>query len=176
MEHRHEQTVSAAPDKKSSALLALAWFGIAALALLAIVFAAGILGTNAEGALSISWVSIICLVLCLAAAILIWRVKDRLRTEYDYVISDGRLEVSAVLNNRRRVTKLSLELGRILACGQGNAPQGSTDKFYLDPNAQPCYICYEEKGEKKIALLELNTDMIALLKNSRELQRGAWRG
>ncbi len=176
MEHTHEQTVSAIPDKKSGLLLVLAWAVMAALALAAILFTAGIFGTNADGALSVSWLSAVCMLICLAATILIWRLKDRLRTEYDYAITEGRLEVTAVLNNRRRVPKLRLELGRILACGQGNAPQGKVEKLYLTPQAKLCYICYEEKGEKKTALLELNEDMTALLKNSRELQRGAWRG
>ena len=175
MEQRHEQTVSAAPDKKSGVLLALAWAGMALFMLLALVFAAGIFGTDADGAISVNWPGVFGALLCFGTVFGLWRVKDRLRLEYDYAIVDGRLEVTAVLNNRRRAAKLRLELGRILACGQGSAPQEKADKLYLNPHAKLCYICYEEKGEKKTALLELNEDMTALLKNSRELQRGAWR-
>ena len=175
MDYNYEQTVSAVPSRRSGFLLALAWTGIAALVLLAVVFAAGIFGTDAEGGFAVSWLSVICLVICLAAAVLILRLKDRLRLEYDYVIRDGQLEVTAVLNNRRRVPKLRLQLGRILACGQGNPPAGQLEKLYLNPDAKLTYVCYEQQGENRCALLELNDDMAMLLKSNRELQRGAWR-
>lgn len=175
MDYKHEQTVSAAPDKRSSLLLVLAGVGVALLALLAIVFAAGILGSDENGALSVNWIGAVCMLLCIGGAFCLWRLKDRFRIEYDYILTEGRLEVTAILNNRRRIPKLKLELGRILACGQGRPPQGRMERLYLDPSAKLTWISYEEKGDKRIALLELNGDMRALLKNSRDLQRGAWR-
>lgn len=176
MEQYFEQTVSAATDRKRGLMLALAWGLIAVLALLSVVFASMILGTAEDGALSINWISMIALLACLGAAFVLWRLKDYLRVEYDYVIRDGSLEVAAVMNNRRRVPKLRMEINRIVSCGPGSAPANiRPEKLWLNEGAKLTHICYEDKDGRRAALLELNEEMISALKNSRSLQRGAWR-
>ena len=176
MEQYYEQTVSSASKRKGSLMMALAWSAIIALALLAVVFASMILGTEADGGLSINWISIAALLACLGAAFALWRLKDKLRVEYDYVIRDGRLEVTAVMNNRRRVPKLRVEINRILSCGPGNTPVNmKAEKLWLNEDAKLIHICYEGRDGRRAAQLELNDEMIAALKTSRELMRGAWR-
>ena len=143
-------------------------------ALMGLFFAANILGISEGGALEISWHSAIGCVLTLASAAVLWRFKDGLYTEYDYAIRDGRIYVSAVLNNRRRVPKLNLELGRVQVCGiYDGRSRGRLEKLYPDSGDGLIYICYEDKGEKRMALLALNDDMTAALR--RGIQRGAWR-
>ena len=176
MEHYFEQTLTAAEKRKGRVLLMLSWVLIAALALLSVAFASTIFATTGDGALSINWISAVALVLCLGIAFVIWRQKDRLRVEYDYAIRDGRLEVAAVLNNRRRVPKLSVEIKRIISCGPGSAPANlKAEKLWLNEAARLIHICYESKDGRKAALLELNEEMANALKTSRDLMRGAWR-
>lgn len=176
MEHYYEQTVSAAKNRKGNLLVILSWVVIAGLVLLSVAFASTILGTSADGGLSVNWISIIVLVLCLGIAFIVWRQKDRFRVEYDYAIRDGRLEVAAVLNNRRRVVKLNVEIDRIISCGPGSAPANlNAEKLWLNEGAELTHVCYESRDGRKAALLELNNEMANALKTSRELQRGAWR-
>ena len=176
MEHYFEQTLTAAENRKGRVLLILSWILIAVLVLLAVAFASTILATSADGGLNINWISAVALVLCLGIAFVIWRQKDRLRVEYDYAIRDGRLDVTAVLNNRRRVPKLSVEIKRIISCGPGNAPANlKAEKLWLNESARLIHICYESRDGRKAALLELNEEMANALKTSRDLMRGAWR-
>lgn len=166
-----EQTVSRERTPGSRALYALAWMLVVLFALIALFFAGDIMGTSADGGIAIHWFSAIGCALTLASAAAIWRLKDGLRTEYDYAIHDGCLLVTAVLNNRRRVPKLRLELDRISACGHGNA-SGRAAILYLNADAKLTYIRYEEKGERRAALLELSDDMISAL--CRGIRPGTW--
>ena len=177
MENYREQTVSANPGGHARLLYALSWAALALLLLLAVIFAAGIFGQDADGSLKIGWLSALLCALLLAGAALVWRFKDKLRVEYDYLLRDGVLEVTQVLNNRRRRPALRLELSRIQACGphRTTKPGVKVEKFYLDLDAALTSICYEEKGERRMALLQLNEDMIAQLRGDKSLQRGAWR-
>lgn len=167
-----EQTVSKERSIGSRALYGLVWALAILFALMGLFFAANVVGASESGALEISWYSAIGCVLTLASAFALWRFKDRLNLEYDYAIRDGCLFVTAVLNNRRRIPKLRLELGRIAACGRGSAP-GKGEALCLHTGTELTYIQYEEKGERRMALLELNDDMIAALR--RGLRPGAWR-
>lgn len=177
MESYSEQTVSRSRSSASRALSALAWTAAALLVLLAIFSGANILGQDADGGLRIGWLALLLCALSLAGAISILRLKDNLNVEYDYALRDDRLEVTEILNNRRRKPRLRLELGKIRECGRGSAarPGRRTERYCLDA-AEITYICYEENGERRMALLALNEDMIAHLRCSGKLPQGAWRG
>lgn len=177
MESYIEQTLSRSRSGARRALSALAWTAAALLAMLAIFSGANVFGQNADGGLRISWLALLLCVLSLAGMISILRLKDKLNVEYDYVLRDDRLEVTEVLNNRRRRPRLRLELGRIRECGRGSAarPGWRTERYCLDA-PEISYICYEENGERRMALLALNEDMIAHLRCSGRLPQGAWRG
>lgn len=177
MEIYMEQTVSKERTIVARVLYGLAWALVILFVLMGLYFAANVLAAFDGGGLAIRWPSVIGCVLTLAAAVLIWWFKDGLYMEYDYLINENRLEVTQIMNNRRRKQCLTLELGRIQECGafRVQKPGMKIEKLYLDPNAALSYICYEEKGERRMALLQLNEDMIASLKGSRALQRGVWR-
>ena len=177
MENYCEQTVIRAQSGRNRALYALAWMAIIFMMLSAVIFGASILGTAENGSLSFSWLSAIICIAMLALSFIIFRAKDRLNLEYDYLLQDDSFSVTAVMNNRRRKTVLSLQLGRIQECGihDGRQFSGTVDKFYLEADARLTYICFEDKGSRRTALVQLNEDMIAQLCGSRALQRGVWR-
>lgn len=177
MENYGEQTLSRRRSAGRRVLSALAWAALALLALPALFSGANILGQSADGAMRIDWLSLLMCALCLAGMALIWRLKDKLNVEYDYVLRDGRLEVTEVLNNRRRRARLRLELGKIQECGRGAAarPGWRMERYCLDA-VEITYICYEKNGERRMALLALNEDMIAQLRGDGKLPRGVWRG
>ena len=172
-----EQTVSKEKTIVARMLYGFAWALVILFVLMGLYFAASVFAASEGGDLEIRWSSVIGCVLTLASALSIWRFKDGLHIEYDYVLSENRLEVTRIMNNRRRKQCLALDLGRIQECGvfRAQKPGVKLERLYLDPNADLSYICYEEKGERRMALLQLNEDMIASLKKSRALQRGVWR-
>ena len=174
MERYLEQTVSGSGAGGKRLLYALAWAAILLFLLLALFFAASIFGNAEGGGLGIDWISAVICLLLIGCAGIVWRAKDRLNIEYDYVFRDGCIEVTAVLNNRRRKTALRLELGRILECGRYDGRlRGKARKLYLNDAGGLTYICYEDKGERRMALLELNDDMVAGLRMG--IQRHVWR-
>ena len=68
MERRYEQTVGARASGARNALYAGAWIVLAVLVLGMLISAAGILGTDAAGRMSVSWPSLILFALMAAAA------------------------------------------------------------------------------------------------------------
>ena len=175
MDNYVEQTVSKERTIGSRALYGLAWVLTILFVLMGLFFAANVIGVSESDALGINWHSAIGCVLTLASAVALWRFKDKLNTEYDYVLSEGRLEVTRVLNNRRRSLCMRLELGKIQECGVYRVPKPGVklERFHLDTLSGLIYICYEEKGERRMALLEPNEDMTAALR--RGVQRNVWR-
>jgi len=167
-----EQIVSKERTAGSKMLYALLCALSVLFLVIALFFAANVLGTSAEGGIAISWHAAIGCILTLASAAAVWRCKDRLNMEYDYAVEDGIIYVTAVLNNRRRVQKLQVEIGKISACGKGHINEKAAS-LYLNKDADLIYIQYEDKGEKHTVLLELNDEMISALR--RGLRVGAWR-
>ena len=118
-----------------------------------------------------------------AAAALIFRVKDCLRTEYEYIFSDGKLDVSCVMNNCRRRYLTRIELYQVKQCGPAKGPayerlasdaNYKKHKWYADGKAGLYYFYVEKKGTKHLMLLQLNEDMIALISKGSKLPMGVW--
>ena len=72
-------------------------------ALMAAISLTGIVGMNPEtGGVVFSWQSLLLTVVFGGGAFLLWRGSDNCRVEYDYTFTNGNLDVSRVLNNKRR--------------------------------------------------------------------------
>ena len=178
-----EQSVAGRRTARGAALYALCWALIVLLIAAAVAFAAGILRA-AEGALRINWAGAAGLVLCLAAAVAVFLRKDYLRVEYDYILRDGELDVIAILNNRRRRPLAQISLERIARMGPASGADYEAAR--RQPGLKPCawhvredgltYLCYMEQSVRRMALLELNAEMIAAIRGGGALPAGAWRG
>jgi len=131
----------------------------------------------------INWTGVGGFVVFGAAAAVLFRVKDHLRTEYEYIYSDGRLDVSSVMNNRRRRYLTRIELHQVKQCGPAQGPayeRLASDagyvkhKWYADSKAALYYFYVEKKGAKHLMLLQLNNDMIELITKGGKMPRGVW--
>ena len=183
MERRYEQTVGARDSGARSALCVGAWIVLAVLVLGMLISAAGILGTDAAGRMSVSWPSLILFALLAAAAAFIFYKKDGLKLEYDYALEDGVMEVTAILNARRRKGKLTLPLSGVQSCGDADSeeyrrisarPGLRVHKFYLDEAAPRCFFLYSADGAQHMAVLELNPELRNAVRCDRRLPVGSW--
>ena len=183
MERRYEQTVGARASGARNALYVGAWIVLAVLVLGMLISAAGILGTDAAGRMSVSWPSLILFALMAAAAAFIFLKKDGLRLEYDYALEDGALDVTAILNARRRKARLHLPLSSVQSCGDVDSaeyrrisarPGLRKQKLYLNEAAPRCYFLYSADGAQHVAVLELNPELRDAVRGDRRLPLGSW--
>lgn len=172
-----EQSISG--NGRSRPLYTLCWLLIVVLVLIALFFAANITDAD-ESILSIRWLNVMGLVFCVGIAALLFRGKDHLCTEYDYILNDDVMEIHAVLNRRRRKALASIPLERISSCGP--VPAGNVyasgvreSKWYLHRENTLYFIEYTAEGVRRRAVLELSEEFADQLRRCRKIQPGAWK-
>lgn len=163
-----EQTVTAPPRASAKVAKIAAWALLAVLAGVAIFSLSSVLSVNEENGLKFNFVALIILAASVVLGFFVYRSKDKLDTEYDYILSGDTLEVCGIYSEKRRKKLLSLNLSEISAFGstQDNAFRGESARpgvkkrdFVLNEGAQASYICYANKNAREIAILELNDEM-----------------
>ena len=167
-----------------TALYYLCWLLLIVFALLAAFSLAGIVGMNPEtGGMMFSWQNLILTVVFGGLAFLLWRGSDNLRVEYDYTFTNGNLDVSRVLNNKRRKYLTALEMKDVIRCGpaQGqafaktlNEPGIKRHNWFVNRDAKLYYFYFQKKGVKHVIIVELNDEMVAMIRSKNYLQRGVW--
>lgn len=145
--------------------------------------ASSTIGRNDAGGLQIMWLWIIVMILCLALAALCFFGRDYLRPEYDYSFTESVIDVSRVLNNKRRKHLVEFNLGKVSDCGsiRTNAfrraksmPGIEVNNWYIHEDAKLYYFVYEVNGRRHLIVLEFNDKMIELIRRDPTLQHGAW--
>jgi len=178
-----EQSVSGKRSIKKKILYVLCWCATALMLVLAMFLGAGVFGDN-PGVLEISWLNVVLLLCCLAAAFGFFRRKDCVYVEYDYILRGSTLEISSVLNGRRRRRLAEISLERIMQIGSADAadgksalqnPQLKKHRWFIDADSRVRYIIYLEENTRHMALLELNDEMLAAIRKSGKLAWDAWR-
>lgn len=183
MDRYMEQSVAGKGNLKSSVLYALCWAAAVTAVLLGVAFAAGVVAEDPE-VLRINWLNVVLTAACLATAIVFYRIKDRLRVEYDYFLYPDRLEICGILNRRRRKRYASISMEHITACGNTgddeynkllSRPGLKRHNWYVDAQSELSYICYNAETTRHMAVLELNRELIRALSANKRLPNGAWR-
>ncbi len=174
-----EQSVPGKRSSRTQLLYALCWGMMILLSVVALICAAGILGSSRAGQIQIHWFNLVVLVLCLLLVGLIWRCKDRLYVEYDYLFQNDVLEIWVIYNQRRRrqAGRISMEQVRSVETsrrGFSLSPDEEKREWYVQPSNLTC-IHFMEGNNRRAALLELNEDMLKCIKGSRRLDRSVWR-
>ena len=99
------------------------WLLIVIFALVAAVSLSGAIGVNPEtGGMVFVWQNLVIGLVFGGAAYLLWRGSDNCRVEYDYTFTNGNLDVSRVLNNKRRKYLTALEMKDVIRCGPATGP------------------------------------------------------
>ena len=178
-----EQTVSQEKTGRNALLYGVCWFLSIFFLVCGALSASGSLGTGADGKLSINFLWLIVMAVCLALAGLAFYGKDYLRLDYDYSITESIVDVSRVLNNKRRKHLIEFDLGKVTGCGSVNSaaferakamPGQSRNNWYIHEDAKLYYFAHEIKGQRCLTILELNDAMVQMVKSDRTLQTGAW--
>ena len=167
-----------------TAIYYLCWLMLLVCGLIAAISLSGILGMDQEtGSMRFSLVNLVGTVVFGGAAFLLWRGSDNCRVEYDYTFTNGILDVSRVLNNKRRKYLTALEMKNVIRCGPAagpafmktlNEPGVKRHNWFLNRDAHLYFFYFQKKGVKHVIILELNQEMVAMIRSKNYLPRGVW--
>ena len=178
-----EQTVGQDRNQKNAFLYGVCCFLSVFFLVIGAMCASSILSVDDGGGIAISWIWVVLLLVCLGLAAMAFFGKDYLRVEYDYCVTESIVDVSRVLNNKRRKNLAEFDLGKVTSCGsvssasfaRASAMPGQTkNNWFIHNDAKLYFFCYESKGQRNITVLELNDSMLQLIKTCPSLQRDAW--
>lgn len=160
------------------------WLNVIIFGITAAFSLTSIIGINPEtGGMSFSFINLVMALACGGIAFLLWRGSDMCRVEYDYTFTNGTLDVSRVLNNKRRKYLTALEMKEVIRCGpaQGqafmktlNEPGIKRHNWFVNREANLYFFYFVKKGVKHVIIVELSDKMIALIRSKSYLQRGVW--
>ena len=161
-------------------LYMLAWVAMVVFALVAMIGLSGIMGMMSTG---FNIMPVIMLVVFGGSAFLIYRTKDELKSEYEYVFTNGDLDVSKVLNNSRRRYLTSLTMKNVEAAGPVNSagfnryvtmPGVKKHNWFLNRDAHLYFFYFVKSGVKHLMVVELTTEMADLVKRPNYMNYGIW--
>jgi len=164
-------------------LYVMIWMCVILFGLVALMNLMSIIGMNENGGIAFNFINLIIAAVFGGAAYLMWRRSDYCRMEYDYTFTNGILDVSQVLNNKRRRYLTALDMKDVIRCGPTQGPgfqktlseQGlKKHNWFLNRDANLYYFYFTKKGVKHLAVLELQEEMIAMVRSKKYLQPGAW--
>jgi hypothetical protein len=180
-----EQTAVRQRQGAFTLLYYLIWVLMVIFGLLALFGLINIMGVNPEtGGMVFSWQSLLTALVFGGGAFFLWRGSDSCRVEYDYTFTNGNLDVSRVLNNKRRKYLTALEMKDVIRCGPAsgqaflktlNEPGIKRHNWFVNREAKLYFFYFEKKGVKHVAVLELSDEMIAVMRSkSNYIPRTAW--
>ena len=168
-----------------TALYILCLLALAVCAVIAVIFLTGLIGTDVEsGGIVVRWLNLPIVAVAGGLAFLLWRASDNCRVEYDYTFTNGNLDVSKVLNNRRRRYLTALLMKDVIRCGPAAGPAFQktlaepgmkVHNWFLNRDANLYFFYFKRQEVKHTAVLELNQEMVKVIRSkSTYLPRGAW--
>ena len=179
-----EQTAVRHKQGAFSLLYYLAWAGMVIFGVIALFGLVNVIGVNPEtGGISFSLPSLIMLLVFGGLAFGLFRAKDECRVEYDYAFTNGCLDISKVMNERRRRYLCAMETKEVLSCGPATGPAFQKalkepgikqHNWFVNREAKLYYFYFQKKGVKHLAVVELNDEMISVIRSKKYLQLGVW--
>lgn len=167
-----------------SLLYVLIWFLIVVFGLIAVMNLSSIVGVNAEGTgMQFNFINLIIGVIFGGAAFLLWRRADYCKMEYEYSFTNGNLDVSQVLNNKRRRYLTALDMKDVIRCGPTkgpafqktlNEPGLKKHNWFVNRDANLYYFFFARNNVKHLCVVELTDEMVAMIRSKAYLQRGVW--
>ena len=163
-------------------LYILMWFFIVIFGMFALFNLSHIIYATDTG-ISFDFVSLIVGLVFGGITFLLWRRKDYCRCEYDYTFTNGILDVSQVLNNKRRRYLTALDMKTVTRCGPAKGPgfqktlgeQGlKKHTWFLNRDGALYYFLFTKNNVKHMAVVELQQEMIEMIRSKSYLQSGVW--
>lgn len=179
-----EQTAVRQKQGIFTLLYYLTWLVMLVCALLAVFGLINMIGTNPQtGGMAFHFPMLLIALVFGALAFLCFRGKDECRVEYDYAFTNGTLDISKVMNERRRRYLCSVETKEVLSCGPASGPAFQKTlkepgiklhNWFVNREARLYYFYFQKKGVKHVMVLELNDEMISVIRSKKYLQMGVW--
>jgi len=179
-----EQTVARLKRAPYIALYLFLWFLVLFFGFYAAISLFSILTFTEAGQLEINFVAAIILVVCAAIAFFIYRRTDDVLVEYDYAFTNGIIDVSRVMNRRRRKYMMELNLNDVISCGPVTDPSFARAQqepdvkkydFSLNKDARRIYFYFQKNSIKYCVVLEPSVSIEKAIRSRQYLPRDAWR-
>ena len=161
----------------------LMWVVIVISGFSALMYLMSIMGVDAEGNFQFNFIALIFAVVFGGIAFLLWRRADYCKMEYDYSFTNGTLDVSRVLNNKRRRYLTALDMKDVVRCGPAkgpafvktlNEPNIKKHNWFLNRDNNLCYFYFVKNSVKHIIVVEPSDEMVEMAKPY--LNYGVWHG
>ncbi|MGI6214742.1 MAG: hypothetical protein ACOYIT_02520 [Christensenellales bacterium] len=116
---------------------------------------------------------IIIFIMSVAACVLIFIYRDRIKTEYEYTFTNGILDFAKVFNNRKRKNLGSMNVRNVEACGlvssgsfkRYSQMQGvKITNWFLNRDANLFYFYFVKDNQKNMIVIEPSDTLIGLIK------------
>lgn len=179
-----EQTAVRQKQGVFTLLYYLTWLAMVVCGLIALFSLTSVVNMNPEtGGVAFHLPMLVMAVAFGALAFLCFRGKDECRVEYDYSFTNGSLDISKVMNERRRRYLCSVETKDVISCGPASGPAFQRalkepgvkqHNWFVNREARLTYFYFQKKGVKHVMVLELNDEMISVIRSKKYLQMGAW--
>lgn len=114
-------------------------------------------------------------VAAIAAAVLLFLYKDRVKTEYEYTFTNGILDFAKVFNNKKRQALGSMNVKNVEACGlvssgsfkrYSSMPGVKMVNWFLNREAELFYFYFVKDSVKKIIVIEPSETLVDMIKRS----------
>ena len=99
--------------------------------------------------------------------------RDRIRVEYEYTFTNGQMDFGQVFNNKKRRDLGTMNIKNVEALGlvaSGsfnryiNMPGIKRSNWFVNRDAQLFYFYFTKDGAKRIIIIEVSDEMLALIK------------
>lgn len=106
-------------------------------------------------------------------AVLLFLRRDRIRTEYEYTFTNGQMDFAQVFNNKKRKNLGTMNLKNVEALGLVNSGSFNRyinmkgikrDNWFVNRDAQLFYFYFSKDSVKRIIIIEVSDEMLALIK------------
>lgn len=179
-----EQTLARRNDMAYRILYWTLWAAVAVLGFYSALSLFNIIAYTQDGEIRINLIAAIITVAAGALAIFVYRKTDDVRIEYDYAFTNGILDVSRVMNRRRRRYMMELDLKTVERAGY--AGDGEFERlrrsgtyrlldFTLNRGAEKMYFAFAKNGKNYIALIEPSQEMESAIRSRAWLPQGVLR-
>ena len=168
MDNFREEVVVKRHRGMDSLLYGLTWIGIVIFGLIALMYFFQLEQLPADW-----YYDLIFIVICGGIAFLLWRNKDKLRTEYEYSFTNGDLDIAKVLGNKKRRNLTNLKLRDIESCGPVthqsfqryiSMKDVKQHRWFLNRDAQLLYFYFTKNNVKHVVVIEPTEEMTGLIK------------
>jgi len=115
------------------------------------------------------------------AAAALFFFRDRIKTEYEYTLTNTQMDFAKVFNNKKRKSLGTMNIRNVEACGL--VASGSFNRYismqnvkrsnwFLNRDAELFYFFFQKEGNKRIIIIEPSQEMRDMIKKN--LPQGVW--